>query len=117
MSATPGRRAGFGAVSWPFRQFVQPEANRERLLRNEFAGDVSQILIPERLGEAVGEQRHRLVQVDDPVVPGRRVGVLAGLDHVVGAPSSAYSATVSKRWGSWGTAVMTTPHRTDFGDY
>jgi hypothetical protein len=60
------------------------EADGERLGGCEDAAGFGSILVAGLAGEAAGDQRHRLVQIDDPAVRDAGVGVLAAFDQVVG---------------------------------
>ena len=63
---------------------VQVDLDRERLGGREPAGHAGAVGIAELACQVAGEQRDRLGDIDDPVVPDPGVGVLAALVHVVG---------------------------------
>src|SRR5215475_7816760 len=64
---------------------VEVEADRERLACGEHPGRGAVAEVAELPGPVAGDQRDRVVDVHDPVPLDPSVGVLATLDHVVGA--------------------------------
>ena len=67
---------------------VEVEPHGERLGGAEDPRDRAAVDVAQLAAEVAGDERDRVVEVDDPVVRDARIGVIGALGHVVGAPGS-----------------------------